>query len=60
MHCVILVVEQDSLGNSPAMRLQALGGRVCVSSCVCVLRVEEREHSETSGIGVGGFFCGDE
>lgn len=42
------------------MRLQAQGGSVCVSSCVCVLRVEEREHSETSGIGVGGFFCGDE
>ena len=42
------------------MRLQAQGGRVCVSSGGGVLRVEEREHSETSGIGVGGFFCGDE
>lgn len=58
MHCVILV-EQDSLGSSPTMRLQALGGRVCVSSCVYVLRME-REHGDTSEIGVGGFFCGDE
>lgn len=31
-----LVLEQDSLGSSPTMRLQALGGSMCVSSGVCV------------------------
>lgn len=33
---------------------------VCERWCVCALRVEEREPSDTSGIGVGGFLCGDE